>query len=118
MSAGGESFAMRQSFKQKNDDELIIRVDVVGPDGSPAEAPGRTLPARRRRLTPGGELLGARATVSRRRFSCARSSPVGSLAAKSSASNSWRISTTSPAANGARLIHSMHSSLVVVCSSQ
>ncbi len=37
MSAGGESFAMRRSFKQKNDEELIIRVDVVGPDGTPAK---------------------------------------------------------------------------------
>ena len=37
MIAGGESFAMRQAFKQKNDDELIIRVDVVGPDGAPAK---------------------------------------------------------------------------------
>ena len=37
MIAGGESFGMRQSFKQKNDDELIIRVDVVGPDGTPAK---------------------------------------------------------------------------------
>jgi hypothetical protein len=37
MSAGGESFGMRQSFKQKNDAELIIRVDVVGPDGAPAK---------------------------------------------------------------------------------
>ena len=58
------------------------------------------------------------AIVSRSRCSCSRSLPVGSLAAKSSASKTWRISTSSPAVNGARLIHSTTSALVFVCSSQ
>ena len=35
MSAGGERLAMRQSFSQKNDDDMIVQVDIIDPDGDP-----------------------------------------------------------------------------------
>jgi len=56
--------------------------------------------------------------VFRSASSLARRSPVGSLGAKSAASNTWRISISSPGLNGARLIHSIASSLDLTCQSQ
>src|SRR6266851_187383 len=50
--------------------------------------------------------------------SLARSSPVGSLGAKSAVSNTWRISISAPGLNGARLTHSIASSLDLTCHSQ
>src|SRR5262249_4037931 len=58
------------------------------------------------------------APCARRRFSAARSSPVGSLGAKSCGSNTWRSSTSVPPSNGARLSHSIASSFDFTCHSQ
>src|SRR3982751_3321409 len=53
----------------------------------------------------------------RMRSSCSLSSGVNS-ASKSSASNTWRISTSSPPSNGARFNHSTASSIERTCHSQ
>src|SRR5439155_3515034 len=57
------------------------------------------------------------AICARRRSSCFRSSGVNS-APKSSASNTWRISTSVPPPNGARLSHSIASAFDFTCHSQ
>src|SRR5215472_3738622 len=57
------------------------------------------------------------ADSARKRASCSRSSGVNS-GPKSSASNTWRISTSAPPPNGARLSHSTASSIDLTCQSQ
>src|SRR5438105_3892845 len=51
-------------------------------------------------------------------FSWRRISPLGSLSANSSVSKTWRISTSVPPSNGARLSHSTASSNDFTCQSQ
>src|SRR5207245_702587 len=57
------------------------------------------------------------ATCLRRRSSCSLSSGVSS-APKSSASNTWRISTSAPPPKGLRLSHSIASSIDLTCHNQ
>src|SRR5439155_6817842 len=57
-------------------------------------------------------------TWERIRSSCFRISPLGSLGAKSSVSNTWRSSISVPPSNGARLSHSIASSFDFTCQSQ